>query len=271
MSSSSTYQADFQKWTGKSMSYTTVRRRVLYELRSYISLFPSVHLPIARKRRKGKVSRLYKPVAETWLPRAIDEETEIVLEGFERSGNTFALTAFAMAQDRPVVVAHHLHSASQIVEGVRRGLPVVLLIRNPDDAVLSVKIHSPAYSLAGIFRVYNRLYRNVEAYRDKIVVADFKAVTGNFGAVIRAVNEKFGTDFKEFDHSKDNVDTCFKLIEERWRHSDGEVRELGVGRPSQDRKQLKAELLPQLEAPELAKLRQEAFALYNRLVGDSDG
>lgn len=268
MSNSSTFQAEIEKRRSTQLNYTIVRRRLLYELRSYLSLHPALHLPIARWRRERKVTRRYADGGEAWAPRAIDDDTEIVLEGFERSGNTFSFAAFAMAQGQPVAIAHHLHSASQIMEGVRRGLPVVLLIRNPDDAAMSVMIHSPAYSLAGIFRVYNRLYRNVEPYKDSIVVADFDAVTSDFGVVIRAVNAKFGTQFKEFDHSKENVDRCFALIEERWRHEDGEVRELGVGRPSKDRKLLKAELLSDLQAPQLAKLRQEAFALYNRLVND---
>ncbi len=58
------------------------------------------------------LQRLLTP--ESARDRAITERTQLVIEGFPRSGNTFASKAFTLAQDRPVVVASHVHLPAQV-------------------------------------------------------------------------------------------------------------------------------------------------------------
>src|SRR2546430_11542375 len=53
-------------------------------------------------------------------------------EGFTRTGNTFAVVAFTQAQRRPVSIAHHVHLPSMVKRAVDRGVPCVVLIREPD-------------------------------------------------------------------------------------------------------------------------------------------
>jgi len=42
----------------------------------------------------------------------VTKDTEIVIEGYPRSANTFAVVAFLLAQGHPVKIAHHLHVSS---------------------------------------------------------------------------------------------------------------------------------------------------------------
>src|SRR5207249_3563902 len=60
-----------------------------------------------------------------------------------------------------------------------------------------------------------KFYETVVPVRDRVVTADFVEVTTDFGEVIRSVNRRFGTDFGEFDHTQENVDRVFELIEKR--------------------------------------------------------
>jgi len=69
--------------------------------------------------------------------RAVDRATELVIEGFARSGNTFAVAAFSLAQPRPVRLAHHLHAPAQVLLAARMGIPCIVLVRDPVDAVAS--------------------------------------------------------------------------------------------------------------------------------------
>jgi hypothetical protein len=46
------------------------------------------------------------------------------------------------------------------------------------------------------------------------VAADFTQVTADFGAVIRRINERFGTAFAEFAPSPENVRRAYELIDE---------------------------------------------------------
>jgi hypothetical protein len=47
------------------------------------------------------------------------------------------------------------------------------------------------------------------------------------------------------------------------------VREHAVARPSEERKRLKATLVPHFQSPDLARLREEAEAIYREFVGGS--
>src|SRR5689334_19049404 len=73
-------------------------------------------------------------------PRAVSRGTEIVIEGFPRSANTFAVVAFRLAQQREIEIAHHLHAAAQIKHAINLKVPVIVLIREPSDAILSVAV-----------------------------------------------------------------------------------------------------------------------------------
>ena len=62
----------------------------------------------------------------------------IVIEGFPRSGNSFALSAFAYAHPDCDNIATHLHVAANVMLGVKYGVPVMLMLRSPVDAVKSL-------------------------------------------------------------------------------------------------------------------------------------
>jgi hypothetical protein len=114
--------------------------------------------------------------------------------------------------------------------------------------------------------------------------------------VIRAINERFGTSFDEFEHSDENVETCFRIIEDRarrppWSEALGRfecgliglqeyqqavdsygpaarlnpIPESRIARPSSERELIKEALVAQIWGPALHDLRLEArrlFALY---------
>src|SRR5690242_11568578 len=58
--------------------------------RSRFTEHPSIYLPFARRRYPGP------------SPNVIGPQTELVIDGYMRSANTFAVYAFQMAQRRPV-------------------------------------------------------------------------------------------------------------------------------------------------------------------------
>ena len=143
---------------------------------------------------------------------AIHKGTEIVIEGFPRSANTFAVLAFNFAQGRRVPMARHLHVESQIIRGVKLGVPIIILIRNPIDAIGSLMKMCPS-SEKEYAMEYVKFYSTAMRFSEHIVFAEFKQVTTDFGRVIKKVNEKFSTDFKPFLHSKENVESVFQQLD----------------------------------------------------------
>lgn len=131
--------------------------------------------------------------------RLVSPETELVIEGFPRSGNSYAVNAFAWAQGREVRIANHIHAPCQALMGLRLGKPVCLLIRDPRDAIPAFVAKMPHLSARDIARGYLIYYRALVPLKDQIVVATFDQVTADFGAVISRINEKFDKTFKTID------------------------------------------------------------------------
>src|SRR4051794_35640317 len=102
------------------MKQLSLSARTRQELHSVWGQYPRLSLPLARHRTKNGI--------------AADRTTDIVIEGFPRSGNTFAVVAFRLAQSRAMQVAHHLHIPAQLLWADRVGMPSMVLVRNPVDA-----------------------------------------------------------------------------------------------------------------------------------------
>jgi hypothetical protein len=186
-----------------------------------LARYPRLYLYLARRRYGSRV---------------LGADTEIVIEGFPRCANTFAVSAFELAQDRPVAIAHHLHAAAHVVRAVEAGVPVILLVRVPEDAIASVVARKPSLDPAAAAAAYLRFYNGVAGVLDGCVVAEFGQVIGDFGDVIKRVNRRYGTSFTPFEHTDENVARCFGRIESQNRErSAGRVVESAVARPSEER------------------------------------
>jgi hypothetical protein len=229
--------------------------RVLYEAKTLLAPHPLLALPATRWR------------ARSGHGEAVDHDTDLVVEGYPRSANNFALAALQSAQPEPARIAHHTHAPATVVAGVRWGIPVLLLVRDPEDAVLEFVIRRPALSVGRALRGFIRFYEPLLPYRDRVVVGSFEEVTTDFGSVIRRLNHRFGTEFREFEHTPENVEACFAAIERHYRTQYGDdLMEQVVARPSAVRDLETAALRPTYRAlPE--EIRGRARALQEALVG----
>jgi hypothetical protein len=227
-------------------------RRAIYEVKTVVARYPALAIPIARRRHGLPVGR----------------DTDIVIEGFPRTGNTFAERAFAMAQDRPFEVACHVHAPAQLIAAARWGVPAIALVRLPEETVLSFVIRHSHIPIRQALRGYIRFYEPLVPYRHRLVVASFGEVTSDYGAVIRRVNERFGTSFAEFQHTEENVRACFDEIDRVYgaREEKGEALERIVARPSEARRKIKDQLGETYRAAGLAVLRARAEGAFAALV-----
>lgn len=197
----------------------------------------------------------------------VERTTQLVIEGFPRSGNTFAVVAFEQAQSENVRIAHHLHMPAQVMRAVRWRIPTLVLIRKPTDAVLSWVIRDPRISVRQALEHYVSFYGKIAGYRQAFVVGAFEEITRDYGAVMERVNSKFGTRFSPFDHTEDNVADVFDRIEKMHRARRGSrLDEKQISRPSTVKAELKDALKKELEVPETQKLVARAEAIYDDLV-----
>jgi hypothetical protein len=259
--------------------------RLHHLVRTVVSEHPSIYLPFARRKYPGP------------SPEVIGPETRFVIDGYTRSASTFAVYAFQLAQQRPVRMAHHLHAPAQLIAAAKRGIPALAVIRAPEGAILSQLIREPDVDMRDALIAYTRFYSCLLPHRSSFVVGEYREVTGDFGSVIRRINERFGTSFDLFDHTEASVRACFELIEDRptlsttllgfesgtvtlaelradrelharkgSRAALGQARPTDLWIPSAERDHAKAGLRTLWLDPAMAKHRSRAQEAYERFV-----
>ena len=238
--------------TGPRDRAFTLARRGLFEGKTLIARYPALALPIARIRHG----------------EPLEADTEIAIEGFPRTGTSFAVAAFRLAQPRPVKIACHVHAPAQLIGAARRALPAVAIVRDPEDTTLSFVVRNPHLSVRQALLGYVRFYEPLVPILGQLVVGTFEQVTKDFDGIIRRVNERFGTAFVPFEPTEANVAEVFRQIEDDYlaRLPDAEEFERAVARPSAWREQEKIRLQAAYRRTVPAALRARAERVYRRFV-----
>lgn len=189
--------------------------------------------------------------------------TEITLEGFPRPANSFARDAFMYAQGRDIKVASHLHASSNVIRSVQLGLPTVVIIREPEEAILSYCLHNPTTTMRLALRRYISFYKRIAPYREQFLVATFPLITSDLGRIIRAINEKFGTTFTQFEHTEENLRAVLEIMNGICRRQRGYVRREWLNLPSEKRRQQKERFRPVLHERRYRRFLASARAIYH--------
>ncbi|MFT4572553.1 MAG: hypothetical protein ACI8TX_003173 [Hyphomicrobiaceae bacterium] len=197
---------------------------------------------------------------------AVTPESELCIEGFPRSGNTFAAAAFEHAQGRGVRVGRHVHSPGHVLRALDLGIPTMVVVRKPPDPILSLVVRQPAVSVAQATRAYVHFYERLLAVRDQVIVAPFDVVIDDFGTIIEALNRRFGTSFETFLGDTASRNAIRQRIEAMERDDSGAdgIREHAVSRPSQERDAAKAQLLGAWHNASLASWRDRAERAHDQ-------
>lgn len=228
------------------------------------------------RRILGRYPKLYFALGglrgEVFQKRKVTKDTDIVIDGYPRSTNSFAVGAFRHAQSTPVEIAHHLHVPAQIVRSCELGIPTILLIRHPVDAIVSYRaLHREGEMVEGesrdplrmgfspFFRSWIDFYETTLDHRKSVVVALFDEVIRDFGKIVERVNSKYERSFHPFKHTDRNVR---RVNEDRGYHAG----------PSDRRARLKEQVRENLERYRRADgdMIDEAVQLYESYKKESN-
>jgi hypothetical protein len=233
--------------------FTIVMRKVLFDVRSLVAADPRlyhVHRLTFMKwgqyksKRNGDINPAEKIVASN---------TELVIDGYQGSANSFATSAFKHVQRRTVRVAHHLHSPSQVIRAVRLKLPTVVTVREPRDAALSLLRRWPHISASQALRWYIRYYQTLIPYAEEFVVSPFFSTTQKLDDVFREINSRYQTSF-ELPSYDPETNAQFKGRKEKARADQADMEAVRA---------MKSRELDELEAK---KLLGEAELVYRSFV-----
>jgi hypothetical protein len=212
-----------------------------------LELFPSAYC------------RRHAPAA-AWS--VVTPDTAIVIEGYPGSANSFAREAFQLANP-DARIASHLHSVAQLREGSRLGVPLLALLRPPDDAIVSLLARFEGFTFGHELRRYARFYRRLTGVAEDVELATFEEVSHSFGDVITRVNHRFGAAFTPFAHDDEAaVDTVMQRLDCFSHDTFGAGAPLRGARPSSERSARAAALHEDLGQPRWASLLDECRERY---------
>jgi len=238
-------------------NFKDIRYKALHLVRRYIDDKPNLFLFIMRHRSR------YSNVL-------ISEDTDIVVEGYPRSANTYLVAAIRLASHGRLEIASHTHALAQVYLAVQRSLPAVVTIRHPVDSVLSYLARQPEVSMANAIRAYLKFYGGVEGISKQIYLVRFEDVVSNFEKVSREISNRFSLTLDWLSNSDLERLGVFSVIEEmETMESGGELRETHVARPSSVREEQKAYYMSIMEGTEYEAEIKKCEELYSRLCGIS--
>lgn len=212
------------------------------------------------------VSELWARLDPRMVFTRITPETRLVIDGVGRSGNSYARVAFLYANGDDFPLASHRHSHQSILTGVRKGLPTIVLIREPGPIIGSALQFAPETRPATALDLYRTFYEGVLPVLDHVLVATFQEVTADFGEVIRRCNAKFGTDFTPYEKTPEADAAVFRIIDRITAYAFGsEGHEGRAPRPSASRRSAEEILATRLDPGERREL-DELESLYRRIL-----
>jgi hypothetical protein len=153
---------------------------------------------ICSRQQVGLLTRIQ--AFKTRFPKIATSDTNICIDGYPRSGNTYFVSAILSWRDG-LNVSHHTHLARKVKFALKRDLPTVVLIRRPEDVLPSVLVWDGLLSTTVALASYIHFYRTLWGYRDKFLTLCFDSVTKESNICIQKINRRFNTKFDSIEFS----------------------------------------------------------------------
>ena len=145
----------------------------------------------------------------------VKENSDIVIEGFVRSSNTYFENNFRFSNPS-LKIAHHNHQISQLYFADKFNKTIVFLIRQPIDSIISAYIYwAKSTHPNKILIEWIKYHKNVINMNLDINVYSFSDVVTDYNSVISDLNKKTNSNFlladedilhkKTFENIKENL------------------------------------------------------------------
>lgn len=189
------------------------------------------------------------------ISQLVTKDTQLVIEGFPRSANTFAVRAFQSAQPVKLRMAYHFHAPAQILQASRLGIPTLVVIRDPKDAVASFVGRWSEVSVTQALELYISFYKSIYLCRSSYVLGEFEEVTQHFSKTVQRINRRFGQEFRlPCDSPSDREKILKRIVKDKSSFSE----ELGQCK--------KERILKEILHEKQQKLLTEAEVVYREFI-----
>ncbi|MBV5245383.1 hypothetical protein KUF57_17720 [Mycolicibacterium sp. PAM1] len=192
--------------------------------------------------------------------------TDLLVEGYPRSANTFVLHALKWSNPE-LKYASHMHTCGPIKYAARKQIPMLVLIREPRSAVVSLAIREN-FRLDYCLEWYIRFYRCVAEQRNSLVLTDFSTATSDLKVVYDDLRGTFGLSLRRPPTEPSEISEVQQMVVySNHRSSGGNVNPLRVGVPTQEKRDAVPKVEQEIDGSRrLSTLLEHCSDLYHQLT-----
>lgn len=197
----------------------------------------------------------------------VDKDTELLIDGFPRSANTFAYAFIELTQ--PVKkIAHHVHLPVQFSRSIRFSTPAVFLIRNPVDAAISMSIRRPTYFPYLIFLYYFLFHKRISKIINSLLIVKFEEVISDPNSIIRKLRNSQYSGFIEVEFTQNLKEMINKRVDEldMINRNDSQIKNSTVARPTEYRKNAGEKIRGDFHSKRYSGIIKKCHLVYNSII-----
>lgn len=193
--------------------------------------------------------------------------TDLAVEGFPRSANSFVLHALKWSNPE-FKYASHMHACGPIKYAARKQIPMLVLIREPRSAVVSLALRD-GLRMDYCFEWYLKYYRCVAAHRSSLVLAEFSTVTSGLDAIYEELRSRYGLALRQPPMEASEIAQVKEMVvHSHRRFFRGAFNPLAVGIPTQEKRDAAPEVEKDIDGSRrLSVLLQSCDRQYHELTG----
>ena len=120
-------------------------------------------------------------------------------------------------------------------------------VREPTDAMVSARAGKPHHTWREFLDFYIDYHQMVMPHRSQVVVATFAQLTQDFGKIVRRLNLRYGTDFREITHTDCFAQQCYRWLENAQRAANPDLPARILAHPDVAREPMKHEARAELQ------------------------
>ena len=169
-------------------------------------------------------------------------ETVLTIEGYPRSGNTYAFYIARELLGASDIIASHYHNIAALKSSKDLHIPTVVLVRDPAAAVVSLaqmdQVESDATSIRRRLKEWIDFYEFVKSSASELHIYSFESLTQNSLYFASYLRELLGLEISDAD-----LESCVKEAELKLRSNESTKPTSGSSLPAQERAISKAKIL----------------------------
>lgn len=227
-------------------------RRLVRRFRLLVATRPNLYTCYARARR---------------LPFQITDKTQVLVDSYPRSANSFFEAAFVKAHGGRLNVAHHSHAAGQVLAGVKRGLPCIVLVRAPEAAIASFyDMNGGDFPIELCTREYVAFYHALAPVMDRLIIVETATLEARFYDLMKFLRDRYGLDVACYVIDGDTRKALFEDVDATGRARNGfsaeRYSDKRSPREKQERQDQLAAIRDLISTPKNAAELSRAQSLY---------